>query len=383
MTLLDLLADYTTTTADYMNAPKDWNRTFAYHDTEDNFLFVKPGAFKQAPFLAEGLQGFLDSDQLIGHRTVCFHYTAPPIRAYVFDLMRQDRRLDFGVSHGETAGLKFDEEAQERSRNLYKLRKSAPNYVPRKRNLHLLPLIKKNEFRMVLNLHYRDIVRIAGTNRSECIECVDGSGLPGDTYVPPHKSGVSDPIGMIYRRNGPGWNGVDLHYVMVNTVILQEWADELRAENHSFDWKEDTRYSHTEKRTIGGLTMNVAVFDMNAHNEPLRKGREPKTPNQNRATRKARREALQREREERLARGEIMDVKTLESFLMLNKHRRGKVCRQDGDLLYIIVKEIRQTSFEYRKDPRFVGCDVKYFKPWLGLNEMAVGSFYCAVFRIE
>jgi len=383
MTLLDLLEGYTTTTADYMNAPKDWSRTFAYHDTTDNFLFVKPGAFKQAPFLAEGLQGFLDSDQLIGRRTVCFHYTAPPIRAYVFDLMRQDRRLDFELSHQKTAGLKFDEEARERSRNLYTLRRSAPHYVPRTRNPHLLPLIKKNEFRMVLDLHYRDIVRIAGTNRSECVERMDGSGLPGDTYVPPHRSGVSDPIGMIYRRSGPGWHGADLHYVMVNTVILQEWADELRAENHAFDWKEDTRFSHTEHRTIGGLTMNVAVFDMNAHNEPLLKGRTPKTPNQMRQTRKERRETLQREREERISRGEMMDVATLESFLMLNKHRRGKVCRQEGDLLYVIVKEIKQTSLEYRKDKRFVGCDVKYFKPWLGLNEMSVGSFYCAVFRIE
>lgn len=383
MTLLDLLTGYTTTTAEYMNAPKDWDQTFAYHDTADNFLFVKPKAFRQDAFLAEGLRGFLDSDQLIGRRTVCFHYTAPPIRAYVFDLMRQDRRFDFEVSRGEVVGLKFDAEAVERSRTLSKLRKSAPNYTPRKRSPYLLPLISKNEFRMVLNVHYRAIVRIEGTNRSECIERIDGSGFPDDTYVPPHKSGVSDPIGMVYRRSGPGWHGVDVHYVMVNTVVLQEWADELRLENHSFDWRDDTRYSHTEKRTIGGMTMNVSVFDMNAGNEPLLKGKVAKTPNQIRQTRKERREALQKEREDRIARGEIMDVGTLESFLMLNKHRRGRVCRQDGDLLYIIVKEIKQTSFEYRKDPRFVGCDVKYFKPWLGLNEMAVGSYYCAVFRIE
>ena len=385
MTLLELLQDHTTTPDRFNETPEDWSSVYAYHDNVNDFLFVKPIAFHHLPFVSEGIRGFLDSDQLLGERTLHFFYTLSPVRALVFDLQRQDKRLDFTAISSSKVRLVEEAlrkaQADRKARRLEEVARGV--YVPRKRQPHLLKLLQKHDYLFDRDMHYRELRRVEGTNTSQPVECIDGSGFPGDTYQSPAKRGAGETIGYIYRRFGPGWHGANRWWVWVDIRVLEEWREALSMQGSEFSYKDDARYSHTENKTIDGVTLRCAVFNMLAPNEPHAKARPRKTPNENRQSRKERREALQRERELRISNGENLEAETLEAFLQANAHRRGRVCRREGAYLYVVIREMKQTTFKWKSDPRYVSSGVKYFRPWQGLSDVATGAQYCAVFDIS
>lgn len=382
MTLLDILDLHIIRKGE--NTSESKTLTYAMHDPLTQRLYVKPTAFKVPEFQKQGINAFLDSHQYMGARGVVWHPSQPSVICHEFDLTALAQNVGAVPSAEFRITATALAEAVHTRKKEKAERKAAGTYKLRKRHRYLLQCIARNEYRMALNLYAYDRVRTDSRN-SEVLPRVEGSGVEGDTYLRPSQRGI-DPIGLVFKRNGPGYGGKTHWYAAISTTQLREWEidhvqmlERMDKADPPFNYKEDARFLYCENRTIDGKTLHVAVFDMTVNSEGFTQ-KDRKSPTTKRSLRKERYEERQRLYKEKQDAGLLSTATTLEEFLLDNKKRRDEVWREDKGFLFIIKRELDGVPFDYKRDYRYMCSGVKYFKK--GKGDLC-GVFYCVCFRVS
>lgn len=390
MTLLDILEsevfhkNTSTSKTKSDSTSKTKGTLYAMYDATTQRLYVKPSAFTDEDLQKKGITAFLDSHQYLGPRGVVWQSGHPSILCHEFDLTALAQNVgDVPSAEFRITATALAEAVQTRKKEKAE-RKEEGTYKLRKRHRYLLQCIAKNEYRLSLNLYAYDRVR-TDSRSSEVLPRIEGSGVEGDTYLRPSQRGI-DPIGLMFKRNGPGYGGKTHWYAAISTTQLREWEidhvqmlERMDKTDPPFNYKEDARFLYCENRTIDGKTLHVAVFDMTLNSEGVAK-RDLKTPTTKRSLRRERMEERQRIYKEKQEAGLLSTATTLEEFLLDNKKRRQDVWREDNGFLFIIKRELDGVPFDYKRDYRYICTGVKYFKKIKGST---AGVFYCACFRIS